>query len=75
MNKKPYLVTVETQVIVMATDERDADCQGNYYAKEEEPVTISSKLLVSMDEVPQEWHHSLPYNDGTDRTINEILNQ
>jgi hypothetical protein len=74
MNKKPYLVTVETQVIVMATDEGDADRRGQYYAREEEPFVVSSKLLKSIDEVPHEWNHSLPYNDGTDRTINQILN-
>jgi len=71
--KKPYLVTVETQVIVMATDERDADRQGQYYAREEEPVMVTSKLIKSMDDVPSEWHFSLPYNDDSDKTINQIL--
>lgn len=73
-NKKPYLVTVETTLIVMAKDEKDADRQGQYYAREEEPNIVSSKLLKSMDEVPSEWNECLPYNDKTDRTINQILN-
>lgn len=67
MGSRLWRVTVERTMMVVAADEREAEREAEYYAKEEDSLAdmVAASLVSRVEDIPQEWRDSIPW--GGDR--------
>ena len=58
---KLYKVTYETEVVILAEDEKEAITNAQYYVKEEAPELLDWELVDTMRQIPN-WKGSIPYS-------------
>lgn len=72
-----WRVTVERTLMVMAADERSAEQEAVYYAREEdsEPEMVAAQCVSSAEQIPLEWRDSIPWGGDREdsRTCSERL--
>ena len=58
---KLYKVTYETEVVILAEDEKEALSNAQYYVKDEEPKLMDWELVDNMEQIPK-WKCAVPYS-------------
>jgi hypothetical protein len=58
---KLYKVTFETEVVILAEDEKEAISNASYYVKEETPELVEWDTVESMRQIPK-WKGAIPYS-------------
>lgn len=67
---KLYKVTYETEVVILAEDEKEALTNAGYYVKEEEPELQDWEVVDSMGQIPK-WKGAIPYSAKRQYNVNE----
>jgi len=67
---KLYKVTYETEVVILAEDEKEAISNAQYYVKEEAPELMDRELVDTMGQIPN-WKGSIPYSAKRQYNVNE----
>lgn len=74
---KLYKITYETEIVILAKDEKEAISNAEYYVKDETPQLIDSELVESMEQIAK-WQGCIPYSaqrgyNETDKRCEEFL--
>ena len=74
-----WRVTVEYELLVVADDERKAESEAEYYAREDGSnliLTVATKVH-KIEDVPDEWKDSIPFGGDRkdERTVRERVMQ
>ena len=56
-----YKITYETEIVILAEDEKEAISNAEYYVKDETPKLIDSELVESMGQILN-WKGCIPYS-------------
>jgi hypothetical protein len=67
---KLYKLTYETEVVILAEDEKEALANAQYYVKEEVPHLMDWELVDNMGQIPN-WKGSIPYPAKREYNVNE----
>jgi hypothetical protein len=75
---KLYKVTFETEVVILAEDEKEAICNASYCVNEETPELMDCELIESMGQISK-WKGAIPYSakkkyNTSERTCEEFVN-
>jgi len=76
---KLYKVTYETEVVILAEDEKEALSNAQYYVEEEEPELVDWELVGDMGQISK-WKGAIPYSakrqyNVNDRRCEEFVNE
>jgi hypothetical protein len=58
---KLYKLTYETEVVILAEDEKEALANASYYVKEETPELVDWTGVDEMNQIPK-WKGAIPYS-------------
>jgi hypothetical protein len=58
---KLYKLTYETEVVILAEDEKEALANAQYYVKDETPELVDIELVQSMGQISN-WKGCIPYS-------------
>jgi hypothetical protein len=67
---KLYKVTYETEVVILAEDEKEAISNAPYYVKEETPELMDLELVESMGQITK-WKGAIPYSAKRQYNVND----
>lgn len=67
---KLYKVTYETEVVILAENEKEALSNAQYYVKEEEPELMDLELVEGMGQISK-WKGAIPYSAKRQYNVNE----
>ena len=67
---KLYKVTYETEVVILAEDEKEAISNAQYYVEEEAHELLDWELVDTMGQIPN-WKGSIPYSAKRQYNVNE----
>ena len=67
---KLYKLTYETDVVILAEDEKEAISRAQYYVKEEEPELLDWELVEDMGQISK-WRGAIPYSAKRQYNVNE----
>ena len=75
---KLYKLTYETEVVILAEDEKEALANASYYVKEETPELTDWELVEDMGQISK-WKGAIPYSakkkyNTSERTCEEFVN-
>jgi hypothetical protein len=69
---KLYKVTYETEIVILAEDEKEAISNAPYYVNEEEPELMDLELVESMGQITK-WKGAIPYSAKRQYNISERM--
>jgi hypothetical protein len=58
---KLYKITYETEIVILAEDEKEAISNAQYYVEEEAPELMDWELVDTMGQIPN-WKGAIPYS-------------
>jgi hypothetical protein len=67
---KLYKVTYETEVVILAEDDKEVISYAGYCVKEEMPRLMDWEVVESMEQIPN-WNGSIPYHAKMQYNINQ----
>ena len=67
---KLYKVTYETEVVILAENEKEALSNAQYYVKEEEPELMDLELVEGMGQISK-WTGCIPYSAYREYNVEE----
>ncbi len=67
---KLYKVTYETEIVILAEDEKEALTYASYYVKEEKPELMDWELVEDMGQISK-WKGCIPYSAKRQYNVNE----
>jgi hypothetical protein len=67
---KLYKVTYETEIVILAENEKEAISNAPYYVNEEEPELMDLELVESMGQISK-WKGAIPYSAKGEYNISE----
>jgi hypothetical protein len=67
---KLYKVVYETEIVILAEDEKEAISNAPYYVNEEEPELMDLELVESMGQITK-WKGAIPYSAKREYNVND----
>lgn len=67
---KLYKVTFETEVVILAEDEKEAISNASYYVNEETPELMDCELVENMGQISK-WKGAIPYSAKRQYNVGE----
>jgi hypothetical protein len=67
---KLYKITYETEIVILAEDEKEAISNASYYVQEEEHNLMDWELVESMGQIPN-WTGCIPYSAYREYNVEE----
>lgn len=67
---KLYKVTFETEVVILAEDEKEAISNASYCVNEETPELMDCDVVESMGQISK-WKGAIPYSAKNQYNVNE----
>jgi hypothetical protein len=67
---KLYKLTYETEIVILAENEKEAISNAPYYVKEETPELMDLELVESMGQITK-WKGAIPYSAKRQYNVND----
>jgi hypothetical protein len=67
---KLYKLTYETEIVILAEDEKEALANAQYYVKEETPELVDWTGVDEMNQIPK-WKGAIPYSAKRQYNVND----
>ena len=70
---KLYKLTYETEIFILAENEKEAISNAKYYVSEETPELVEWDAVEDMNQIPPNWKGAIPYSAQRHYNVEEKL--